>query len=95
MPIYEYQSVGDGCEYCSARFDRLQKISDAPLESCPHCEGKVERLISAPNLGNSGPSLSPDNIEKHGFTQYKKSGDGVYEKTAGKGPRTIHRDQAD
>ena len=31
-------------------------------------------------------------LEKHGFTQYRKSGKGVYEKSAGKGPAIISDD---
>lgn len=38
--------------------------------------------------------LSPKNLAQHGFTQYRKSGDGFYEKTAGEGPQVISADQA-
>lgn len=93
MPIYEYQVIGDqNCEYCSDGFELLRKISEPVLTQCPKCGTPVERKISAPNLGGSGPSLDTANIEKHGFTQYKKSGKGVYEKTAGKGPDVISGD---
>lgn len=93
MPIYEYQASGDQrCEYCGNGFELLRKISDPKLTRCPECEAPVERKISAANLGGSGPSLDSANIEKHGFTQYKKSGKGVYEKTAGKGPDVISGD---
>ena len=50
------------------------------------------RQLSAPRIGKSGPSLDRANIEKHGFTQYRRSGQGVYEKTAGKGPDVITDD---
>lgn len=33
MPIYAYK-----CESCGFAKDVLQKMSDAPLETCPHCE---------------------------------------------------------
>ena len=90
MPIYEYQASGDqNCEYCAGGFELLRKISDPDLGHCPECQAPVIRKISAPSLGGSGPSLDAANIEKHGFTQYKKSSKGVYEKTAGKGPRVI------
>lgn len=93
MPIYEYQASGDKqCEYCASGFELLRKISEPTLAECPHCGAPVERKISAPNLGGSGPALDNANIEKHGFTQYKKSGKGVYEKTAGKGPDVISGD---
>jgi putative FmdB family regulatory protein len=32
MPIYAYK-----CESCGFAKDVLQKISDAPLQDCPHC----------------------------------------------------------
>jgi len=93
MPIYEYQANGDQhCEYCAGVFELLRKISDPKLTQCPECGAPVIQKISAPNLGGSGPALDTTNIEKHGFTQYKKSGKGVYEKTAGKGPRVINPD---
>ena len=36
--------------------------------------------------------LSPKNLDRLGFTQYKRAGDGHYEKTAGGGPRVIKGD---
>ena len=93
MPIYEYQTSGDQhCEYCTCGFKKKKKINDPKLTQCPECGAPVIRKISAPNLGGSGPSLDTANIEKQGFTQYKKSGKGVYEKTAGKGPNVISPD---
>lgn len=93
MPIYEYQSSGEAhCDFCRDGFDVLRKLSDPPLEECPECNAAVERKISAPNLGSSGPSLDESNIEKHGFTQYRKVEKGVYEKTVGKGPDFISKD---
>jgi putative FmdB family regulatory protein len=90
MPIYEYQPLTDSsCMYCSSGFDRLEKLSVVPLDFCPKCGQAVRRVISAHSVGKSGPSLNPSNLEKHGFTQYQKSSKGVYEKTAGKGPRVI------
>jgi len=41
MPIYEYI-----CNDCGYDFERLQSFSDAPLESCPECTGRVRRVIS-------------------------------------------------
>lgn len=93
MPIYEYQPSGPvHCEYCRTGFEVRQKINDARLSACPQCGAPAVRRVSAPSLSKSGPSLDPSNIEKHGFTQYRKAGKGVYEKTAGKGPDTIKGD---
>ena len=42
MPIYEY-----ACAACGHEFEEWQKMSDAPVRSCPKCKKKkVERLIS-------------------------------------------------
>lgn len=93
MPIYEYQAAGEvSCEYCASSFELIRKASEAELEFCPKCGAPVTRKISAPNVPKSSPTLSPSNIEKAGFTQYRKSGKGVYEKTAGKGPNVISDD---
>jgi putative FmdB family regulatory protein len=93
MPIYEYRPVNESsCSFCADGFEILRKISDPDLIACPQCGTAVERVLSAPNLTKSDTSLSTDNLEKHGFTQYRKSGKGVYEKTAGKGPNVISGD---
>lgn len=41
MPIYEYQ-----CRKCEATTEALQKFSDPPLKKCPHCGGKLEKMMS-------------------------------------------------
>ncbi len=41
MPIYEYQ-----CTQCGKIEEAFQKISDAPLTTCKHCSGKLQKLIS-------------------------------------------------
>jgi putative FmdB family regulatory protein len=93
MPIYEYKhDTGQHCDYCAGGFELLRKISDEDIVQCPRCHAHVVRKISAPNIGGKGPSLDSENIEKHGFTQYKRAGKGVYEKTAGKGPNVITDD---
>ena len=90
MPIYEYQASGETCcEFCKNTFDVMQKLNDEPLKLCPECHNAVRRKISRPNLATQAPSLSAENIEKHGLTQFKKVEKGVYEKTAGKGPAYI------
>ena len=40
MPLYEYQ-----CEVCGVRFERMQRMSDDPVKTCPECCGSVRRLI--------------------------------------------------
>ena len=41
MPIYEYR-----CLDCDHEFERMQKFSDPPADSCPSCTGAVQKLIS-------------------------------------------------
>ncbi len=43
MPLYEY-----ACEACGRRTEALQRHSDPPLSVCPHCGGKLKKLVSAP-----------------------------------------------
>jgi putative FmdB family regulatory protein len=40
MPVYEYE-----CEHCGVRFERLQRMSEAPLTDCPECGGHVHRVM--------------------------------------------------
>jgi putative FmdB family regulatory protein len=49
MPLYEYR-----CERCHQRVEVIQKFSDRPLETCQHCGGKLERLLSAPAIQFKG-----------------------------------------
>ena len=39
MPTYEYE-----CEVCGIHFERFQRITDNPLQTCPECEGPVRRV---------------------------------------------------
>ena len=48
MPLYEYQ-----CDVCG-RFERIVKFSDPPLEACPTCSGKVQKLFSSPAIQFKG-----------------------------------------
>ena len=90
MPIYEYAAVDKGCACCESRFELLQKLRDQPLTQCPECGAAVVRVISAPSVAVGGAHLLKEShAEKHGFTQYRRAGKGIYEKTIGKGPKFI------
>lgn len=49
MPLYEYE-----CLNCGKRTEVLQKMSDAPLATCPTCGGEVKKLLSAPAVQFKG-----------------------------------------
>ena len=93
MPIYRYKAIDSGCPHCQEGFDLLQKLSEAVLSVCPQCRAAIRKQICAPALAMGGSHLlSEKKIGEKGFTQYKKIGKGVYEKTAGKGPDIISSD---
>src|SRR5579862_2785557 len=69
MPLYEYQ-----CTNCGYRFEKIRKFSDPPLETCPKCGGKVEKLLSSPAFQFKGSGFY--------VTDYVRKGDA--EKDEGK-----------
>ncbi|MDD3470809.1 MAG: zinc ribbon domain-containing protein [Thermoguttaceae bacterium] len=82
-----------GCDYCRDGFEVFQNFADDVLTVCPKCGVAVHRVFSEFSTGNHyEKKLSPKTLGEHGFTQYKKAGDGYYEKTCGDGPRLIHKD---
>lgn len=96
MPIYEYSAAdpGQACPHCATRFEILARISDPELTQCPECGAAIKRLISvAAVIGGQAHLLKESHFSKRGFTQYKKAGGGVYEKTAGDGPQFISGDE--
>ena len=40
MPTYDYE-----CSQCGDRFELFQKMTDNPLQECPKCKGKIQRLV--------------------------------------------------
>lgn len=90
MPIYVYRAAtGRKCPHCVDGFDALQGLNEPAMTGCPECGAPIARVLTAPNLVSPKPSLTEENIGKHGFTQYRKAERGVYEKTVGKGPNVI------
>ncbi len=81
MPMREYQSCqpGQGCPACQAPFERLERLSEAPLDRCPACGGPVARLLSAPRVGRSRSGLDA-RARQAGFHKLKRLGKGEYEK---------------
>src|SRR5262245_48151243 len=50
MPLYEYE-----CEACGQRFEKIQKFSDPPAETCERCgKGPVKKLLSSPAIQFKG-----------------------------------------
>lgn len=66
MPTYLYH-----CLKCEHRFDDFQSITAPPLETCPECGGKAERIIT----GGVGFVFKGSGfyITDHRSTEYNKS----------------------
>jgi len=41
MPTYQYK-----CTECGFEFEEFQSMNDKPLDTCPKCGGKPERIIT-------------------------------------------------
>jgi putative FmdB family regulatory protein len=94
MAIYEYIHVEDSKD-CKPVIEIIQKMDEAPLESCPHCGEAIRKKISLPgkHVEGKGNIMSDSNLKEKGFTKYVKSGDGKYQKAAGsdEAPDTLDR----
>ena len=91
MPIYEYVPSSGHCDQCQGLFSVMQRLADDKLTRCPTCGAACERRISAVALGGKY-AVTDSKIKQSGLTQYKKAGDGVYERTAGtEGPEHLIR----
>lgn len=95
MPTYVYEILRNG-EESGETFELVQSIKDAPLTEHPDTGETVRRVITAPNVIGTytdhtfKKSLTSENIERHGFTKYERSGPGQYVRTAGKeGPTSF------
>jgi putative FmdB family regulatory protein len=49
VPLYEYK-----CLSCGQLSERIESVSGPHLKKCPHCRGKVERLLSPPAIQFKG-----------------------------------------
>jgi putative FmdB family regulatory protein len=90
MPLYDYAPRSGKCARCKGRFEAFQRMAEAPLGKCPACGKPCERLVSAAAIAGKY-SISDSRVKELGMTKYKKAGDGVYEKTAGRGPDVIRK----
>jgi putative FmdB family regulatory protein len=95
LPIYEYHALAPcaASTTCNGNIEVFASMSAPELLLCPTCGVAIERVISAPSMAVSGSHhLKEKHFSERGFTQYRKAGGGVYEKTAGDGPKFISDD---
>jgi putative FmdB family regulatory protein len=67
MPLYEYE-----CIACHKHTEKIQKFSDPEITVCPHCGGKLERVLSAPAISFKGGGWYADG---YGNAKPKSTGD--------------------
>jgi len=96
MPVYTYQVINeDGSD--GEVFEVVRRMSDPPLTEHPETGLPVKRVFQAPNVAYrytlmaGKQKFSDKNLDRLGFTKYKKEGDGIYRKTAGSGPQFIDK----
>ena len=68
MPLYQYQ-----CESCAKRFERIQKYSDPPIETCPSCGSHVKKLMSSPAIQFKGSGFYITDYPKKSQSEGGKS----------------------
>jgi putative FmdB family regulatory protein len=88
MPLYEY--------LCDAghRFEKIVQFSDPPLETCPTCGGKVQKLFSSPAIQFKGsgfyitdyPKKPSGDVSDNGKPSSGKSSGETDKPSSGKAP---------
>ncbi|HDP34732.1 MAG TPA: FmdB family transcriptional regulator [Candidatus Hydrogenedentes bacterium] len=99
MPIYTYRIINDdGSE--GDIVELVHGMNDSPLTIHPKTGQKLQRIFTAPHIAGWANErqakhiTSDENLERHGFTKYARSGKGHYEKrTSGRGPSSLHVDE--
>jgi predicted nucleic acid-binding Zn ribbon protein len=82
MPVYVYRVIPTDPQVSEERFEVRQSIHDPPLTQHPETGRPVQRVICAPQIGKS---IGNTDIAAAGFTKYKRTSDGSYERLAGGG----------
>lgn len=96
MPLYVYEHLDNNGNPTGETSEFVQPITADPFSQHPETGQPIRRVITAPYIPGdysdtkmSAAAKDDKKLDRMGFTKYVKSGDGVYEKRAGKGPRTI------
>jgi putative FmdB family regulatory protein len=80
MPIYVYELCEGECKICDGSFELLQPLDREPCKMCPLCRKPVRRIISGVSTPKLTKPLSVTDAKKAGFTIYKRSSKGEYER---------------
>ena len=80
MPLYEYELCEGECKICQGHFTLNRPMSRPPLTQCPLCRRPVKKIISNTNTPKLTKPLSISDAKQSGFTVYKKTSLGEYER---------------
>ena len=72
MPIYGYR-----CRTCGHEFEVLQKMSDAPLKTCPKCSGQLAKMVYAAGVVYKGSGYYSTDYTKGGKAASTASSNGA------------------
>ena len=72
MPIYGYR-----CGSCGHEFEVLQKMSDAPLLTCPKCSGQLAKMVYAAGVVYKGSGYYSTDYTKGGKAASTASSNGA------------------
>lgn len=79
MPIYEYR-----CAACKHELEALQKLSDAPLRTCPKCgKDELSKLLSAAGFHLKGSGWYATDFKNAGAKPATKDAPKSESKTEG------------
>lgn len=71
MPIYDYE-----CNQCQFRFEKKQRFDEAPLATCPQCQGRLRRVIhSTPLIFRGSGFYITDSRQSRGSGETKGGSD--------------------
>jgi putative FmdB family regulatory protein len=71
MPIYDYE-----CNQCQFRFEKRQQFNEAPLATCPQCQGRLRRVIhSSPLIFKGSGFYITDSRQSRGSVETKEKSD--------------------
>jgi len=77
MPIYEYR-----CDACGESLEKLQKMSDDPLKTCPQCNKEtLKKQISAVGFRLKGSGWYETDFKKSKKNNATKTGNNAPEKS--------------
>jgi putative FmdB family regulatory protein len=71
MPIYGYR-----CRSCGHEFEVLQKMSDAPLKTCPKCSGQLSKIPYAAGIIYKGSGYYSTDYKGGGKAASKAAANG-------------------